>query len=412
MRSPPRRPSHGRLPSGPRAQESGYFLADPVEEWKRRVRSALIDAVGTGTARSSLRLRITPGFVMVAVLVGAPHGPVGSVATLAILSSVLLVHELSRAALAVAQRRSSRIVISASGGRTDVLGAPLEGVDAALFAIVGSAANAVVAIVALAITRVGIAHETTALLRGLAFSHAAWAGVQLLPIIPFRAGTAIASRLSPSVRFAHAAASSVLLAMAFVFVEGWMTAPVLLAVLLLSAMASVNLVREAYRESSDANSEVDSIAVDTDARLSEGEPEQAAELAERGLAVALSARKRERLWKAFAWAQIGQQDPFRAHGALLQLPIHAIDLHLLAAYLSCCNRVDEAAALLEEARSRGHRSPETTKLLTDLLFRRGERKAVLALAESDEEPLSAEDRSAIEAALAGEQSESPAATGS
>ncbi|HEX7672107.1 MAG TPA: hypothetical protein VF395_21075 [Polyangiaceae bacterium] len=58
-----------------------------------------------------------------------------------------------------------------------------------------------------------------------------------------------------------------------------------------------------------------------------------------------------------------------------------------------------ATAILEEARHLGYRSPETTKLLADLLFLSGDRKAVLALAENDEEPLSVEDRRAIEAAL-------------
>jgi hypothetical protein len=407
MRAPPRHSSEERVPSGRRAPQPGFtpnrntFFADPVEEWKLLVRSGLAKGVFADPARPLLTLRVTVGFVVLAALIGAPSGPAGSLATLVILASVLLVHELSRALVASAFGRSSNVVISASGGRTEVLGAPFRGVEAASFATIGSAANAVVAIAAIGITRIGTPHEAAGLLRALAFSHAVWAGAQLLPIIPFRAGIAIASGLSPSVRFAHAAASCVVLATAFVFVGGWMRAPLLLAVLALSAMASVNLVRDAYRESADADAHLGAIVLDAEARLSEGAPEKAAELAEEGLAVALSARERERLWKALAWAQIGRQDPFRAHGALLHLPAHAIDLHLLTAYLSCCNRVEEAAALLEEARSLGYRSPETTKLLADLLFRRGERQAVLALANSDEEPLSVDDRRAIQTALSG-----------
>lgn len=182
-----------------------------------------------------------------------------------------------------------------------------------------------------------------------------------------------------------------------------MTAPLLLGVVAVSAMASKQLMSEGHRESTDAHSGVDAVIRDAEARLSEGAPVEAVQPAERGLAVAQSARMRERLWKALVWARIGEQDPFRAHGALLELPAQSVDLHLLAAYLGCCNRVDEAETLLQEARSQGHRTPETTKLLAELLFRGGERGAVLALAEGDEEPLSAEDRSAIEAAVASEE---------
>jgi hypothetical protein len=71
----------------------------------------------------------------------------------------------------------------------------------------------------------------------------------------------------------------------------------------------------------------------------------------------------------------------------------------LASYLSACNRVDEAVDLLEGMRGVGHRSPETTRLLADLLFRRGQHRAVLALARADEELLSVDELRAIETAL-------------
>jgi hypothetical protein len=48
----------------------------------------------------------------------------------------------------------------------------------------------------------------------------------------------------------------------------------------------------------------------------------------------------------------------------------------------------------------GHRSQETTKLLIDLLFRRGEYGATLALARADTSLLSPQDREAIELAIA------------
>ena len=68
----------------------------------------------------------------------------------------------------------------------------------------------------------------------------------------------------------------------------------------------------------------------------------------------------------------------------------------------------EAEQLLREARDKGCRSLETSKLLIELLFARGDNAGALALAEADAELLSAQDRSALAAALSHEL---PAQTG-
>ena len=127
---------------------------------------------------------------------------------------------------------------------------------------------------------------------------------------------------------------------------------------------------------------------------------EAVELAQRGLELCLSRRQRQRLSKLLAWAAIGKQDPFLAHRALLGLPADAIDVHLLSAYLATCNRVDEAVELLRLAQRCGQATPETTRLLADLLLRSGDSDGVLALARAVDAPLSVEDRRTIEDALA------------
>jgi hypothetical protein len=159
-------------------------------------------------------------------------------------------------------------------------------------------------------------------------------------------------------------------------------------------------IREARRESSDFHAGVDALVRETETLLSQGESIRASQLAQKGLAIAASARERQRLWKAFAWAWIGRRDPFFVHGALLNLPPTAIDVHLLASYLTICNRIDEAVELLQEARGLGHRTEETTKLLIDLLFRRGEYHATLLLARDDGGLLSDRDREAVALAVA------------
>lgn len=79
-----------------------------------------------------------------------------------------------------------------------------------------------------------------------------------------------------------------------------------------------------------------------------------------------------------AWSGIESGNPFVVHEALLRMRPDSISLHLLASYLGICNRLDEAIELIEGTRGFGHRSPETTKLLADLYFRRGEHAAILS----------------------------------
>jgi hypothetical protein len=108
---------------------------------------------------------------------------------------------------------------------------------------------------------------------------------------------------------------------------------------------------------------------------------------------------RDRHWKQLAWTAIGGRDPFLAHGAIAHLQADAIDLHLIASYLHSCNRRGEALELLTHARASGHRCRETSRLLIDLLFRRGENDAVRRVASADAALLSHDEQQAIEAAL-------------
>jgi hypothetical protein len=96
---------------------------------------------------------------------------------------------------------------------------------------------------------------------------------------------------------------------------------------------------------------------------------------------------------------IGKSDPFIAHRALSRLLASNLELELVAAYLSCCNRLDEAAELLEKARAHGYRSVAATKLHIELLYRAGKYTAARALAQAEREALPARDWQIIENAL-------------
>jgi hypothetical protein len=365
-------------------------LGDPISEWKRAVLARLKEEQ---RAAPSTRLHVTLGFVGLTMLGGAVRGPVGSVCAVAVIGSVIFVHELPRASFALALGRSSRIRIDAAGGDTELSGAPLGPVASSAFTWIGSLGNIGVALLAFESARTGIPAAGAAVLKAFALSHAAWGAMQFVPLVPFRAGRVIAARLTPIARFAFTACS-VVLAVGFI-VANFVPEPLLLGFVAIVIAGSLRAIRDSYRESFEAQAGLDAVLRDVRAALSSSDCRRAGELARSGLARALSPARREKLWTALAWAGIGKGDPFLAHDALLRLPLRAIDLHLLASYLSCCNRVEEAVAVLEEARALGHRSPETSKLLADLLFRKGEHAAVLALSESDAALLTAEEREAI-----------------
>lgn len=188
----------------------------------------------------------------------------------------------------------------------------------------------------------------------------------------------------------------------------------LLGLATLVAVPALGFLYEALRERRDERSGVSALAARAEMALSNGAPEAAAALAERGLASASSGASRRRLVKALAWAGVGLQDPVLARRALFKLQLRDIDVHLFASYLAACDRVDEAVDLLEVERRARRSSRETTKLLADLRFRRGEHDALMSLLRNDGALLSAEDRTAIQAAadrvqaLRDERASSPA----
>jgi len=394
----------GRSKSGSRTLRELAVLAaasslDPVDHWKSVVRARLASR-STEPGSRRLGVRVTPGFALLAATIGLPRGLPGAIATLVVVSSVFLLHEVSRALVACVLGRASRVVITARGCDTHLEGAELTGKGAFAFLTAGSHANLAFALL-LGLVRRGVAPGlASSVLSVLVFSHAAWGAIQLVPLIPFRAGRALGAQLRPSRRFAHAAASVAILVAVLAVVAARHQAAFALGLLLLVTTSAV-LLREAYRESCDERLDVTDTIAKARVFLSEGDVEKALESCERGLDVATSLRARARLQETLAWAAIGLENPFLAHAALLGLPPERIDEHLLAAYLACCNRIDEAISVLEEARASGQRRPETTKLLIDLLFRRGESAGSAAIAAADAALLSPGEREAVEIAFRG-----------
>ncbi len=394
--APPKKPVVGQV-SRRRHEWVEASNGDAVESWKRQVFARVDDDRLLAGNGPRVRIRATFAFFGLAALAGARRGPIGSLEMAVLLSSVCFVQELPRALLGLALRRSALVRISATGTDTTLSGPALRGVWAVLYAVIGSVANlafSALALVLATFVRPSVAEAFST----LACGHALWAIASLLPILPFRAGSAISARLEPSARFLHGVISCTVVVALGGVLALWLRAPVVLGIFLLVVFAGAFKVRQAFAESRDLQAGVDRFLERATAELCT-DPERACELARQGLAAALSAPAQQRAWKALAWAAIGKKDPFLAHDALLHLPAEAIDAHLLASYLTTCNRVDEAVEVLTFERSHGRKSREATKLLADLTFRKGDYDAVLGLVRDDEALLTDEDRSAIRMAL-------------
>lgn len=170
--------------------------------------------------------------------------------------------------------------------------------------------------------------------------------------------------------------------------------PLLIAALLFVALASGRAAYEAFQEEFDRQHGLSAKLQEARAAIDAGSPRRCLTLTRAALEVARSQEQRQKLWKTFAWAGVGERDPFLAHTGLQQLPKACIDEHLLAAYLCCCNRALEAQALLQEARRLGQRSAEGSKLLIEILFAQGDRAAALSVLEADGALLTDRDRQA------------------
>lgn len=372
-------------------------MTDHVEHWKRVARAQMASATGS-SSEASLSVRVSFGFALLCAICGVRFGVAGALATLAGLTSLVLVQELPRGLLARAFGRPSRVAVTVLGAHTEIGGPPLGRVANLAVEVVGSLCNMLVALVAFGLMRLGISGQASAIVHALALSHALWGLAQILPFVPFRAGIAVSTRVTPAQRFAHAAASTIVALGAGAWVDAaklYELSPLLMFVAFASA---VTLVR-AGSERLDERSGASRLAVEASALFWEGKCEQAVDRALKGLSLARSPRLRERLRTTLAWAAIGKRDPFLAHKAIYELADGAIDFHLIAAYLSCCNRIDEAEQLLLEARGFGHRDREATRLLLDVLLRRGKSTAALDLARMDERLLAEADWAALEAVL-------------
>jgi len=368
---------------------------DPVEHWKGIARARLESERNRSCPRATVRL--TLGFMALCVASGALLGPWGLLVATVGISSGVLVQELPRVALTRGWGASRSVLISALGPEEKSSGT-LHGVRAWIADCSGSVANLSIAWALLGLSHTSSVAPAAAFLQAIAWTHAIWGAGQALPLAPFRAGRGIAARLPTQQRLVHETVSAILAFVATGVVD-FTRAHLLIPIttwIALTAAARVGRLLPEHTDTRTGRFRVDERANEL---LRAGRPHEAGTLAERTLCVARSLRARRMLWTTLTWAAIEEREPLLAHRALCHLPDEAIDFHLLASYLSCCNRLDEAARLLQEARESGYHDAETTRLSIDVSFRNGDQHGALALAVANRSSLSATDWDAIEAAI-------------
>jgi hypothetical protein len=280
------------------------------------------------------------------------------------------------------------------GAETEFLeAAPLRGWAAICVEHIGSLVNFLLGLLAVA-AQSHASNQGKLFFQGLALSHFLWGAAQILPFLPFRAGRRIARGLRPSQRLLYGGASVVFsLVLSTLAERAQLTT--LLPLITFNALAAATAMGRAAPDRWDERSGAEQLADTAELKRREGDLSSAIFLAECGLLSARSVTLRQRLWTTLGWAAIGEGNAPLARRAIGELTPDAIDYYLVAAYLCCANRLDDAEQLLREARDLGHRDRDTTKLMIEVLFRRGNLAAALALAHLDPLLLSIEDWRAI-----------------
>jgi hypothetical protein len=369
---------------------------DPVLVLVRSVRERLSLA---GLHKPKLRMKVTLGFVAIAALM-ACAGSRPSPLLIGVLLSVALVQELPGALLARWSGRSARVSIDVLGGNTEV-SEPITspGLKLGLASIGSFFSLAVGGAHLLAASR--LAHAPVAgLLSEAGQLHMVWGAVHLLPFVPFKLGTLVASQLSGRARARHAV-TSLLFALALLFVSlGKLGSPLVFVALSVLIWSCCRHVLESWALAHDASLDAEKQLQSIEALTLAGDTRRAIRLAQQLRELVRSAPLRARVGCALAWAAIGEGNAPIAAEALLAIPPASVDLHLLSSYLGTSGRAPEAIRLLETARASGVRTVETTKLLVDLYYRERRLDDVATLAATSGDVLSATELSQIEAALA------------
>jgi len=379
-----------------RARAARIASTDVVAAWQRAALGNLSSRGRARLGRTNLQVELSGGFLLILALSALPlAGGRAAVAAVALLSAVVL--QLVPGVLLAGRANALRVMLNVQG--VELQAPNCRAVRLVLAPILGTLLTGAAAAVLLLLARsVEGRGRFVSLLQVAATIIAAWGIVQVLPVLPFQAGSLLAARLPPRIRLALCTASLALVVSGGFLAIVATRRPSLLVVVVASAAFAVGRWREILGEIGEESARIPDLVCEAERALQHGDTDGAIRLARDALAQTRSRALRTRLLVAMAWGSIGEGDVFVAHAALTQLPSERLSVHLVAAYLRACRRFAEAEALLTQARGLGQRTRETTKLLLELLFFRGAAREAECLAVEDALLLDGSDWSALRAA--------------
>lgn len=369
---------------------------DPVPRWLRVARGRLRS---TFWARSRLRLGVTPGFAFVAFLATCP-GPHPKPEQALLLLCALVVYELPGALIALGTGRRARIVVDALGSRSEVAPTALSPLARLAGAVLGSTLSALVGLSLLALSRGSGEPWLLASLGRAGQLHLAWGALQLLPVGPFALGNLIGTKLTPRARLKQALAGFGLAVTGLVAGRSLLATSAGLVGFSWWLYHALRQLRESGARLHDAGLEPERRLSQIHALMLDDRAPLAAKLARALCSTLRSLELRTRATRALAWAAVGASEIELARKAIAELPDERLEAGLVAAYLSVCGRRREARELLAEVHAAGLRSRQSVQLLADLYYAENDTHSLAALLETAADVLSADDRSAIQRALA------------
>ena len=347
-------------------------------------------------------VRIGLGFWMMAVILGMTGGSAAMVVawTIIVFFSVMI-HELGHALVARAFGARPSITLHALGGLT-FMDKQFSRPRSVLVSLAGPFAGFVLgAMVWLATRKLPLNEGQLEIVSMVLFVNIGWGIINLLPVVPFDGGHVLAAALGPRRAFATAIISATV--GAGIAIYGLVRVHSLwIAFLFGSAAASaIAQARLAWTAKTDRREGLEDQLAKAKLALEKGEADDAVVLADDVVRRAKSQALRNGGWTALAWANVAKGDGRAAREALMHVePRGAVDAYLLAAVEDAAGDARRALEILEEARRRGLRSADATKLLIDLRAREGRLADAAALAAEDAKILSLDEtRMVLKAAM-------------
>lgn len=347
-------------------------------------------------------VRIGFGFWIMTILLGAQGGLREALLWSAIVFFSVMLHELGHAVVGRAFGARPSITLHALGGLT-FLDKQFTRPRSILVSLSGPGAGFVVGGLVWAVTRgMHLGDEQRHIVAAFLWVNIGWGIINLLPVVPFDGGHVLEAALGPRRAFATAVISAIVGA-GIAILGGVFLKSIWLAFLFGSAAASaIGRARHAWSASVDMRAGLDDQLAQAKKALELGEPADAIVLADDVVRRARSQSMKNGAWTALAWAHVAKDEGKAAREALSHVePKSAVDVYLLAAVEDVAGEPRKAREILEEARRRGLRAPQTTKLLVDLLARDGRVADAVGVATDDAKLLSVDEaRAVLDAAFA------------